>query len=113
MAKIQPQKSETHSTRLTVGEAIINLPGDVITPTEDIKPAKLIFNSFLSAKIQNSSPFILEQFHGQMWIYETATGNYPRWNYLTVKTTRLGTQRLYVYVNSKIHIWTAPSRQYL
>ena len=50
MAKIRPQKAETHPTRLTVGENIINFPGDVKTPTLDLITANLIFNSVLSTK---------------------------------------------------------------
>ena len=50
VAKIRPQKSETHLTRLTVGVNLINLPGDVTTTTADLITAKLIFNSVLSTK---------------------------------------------------------------
>ena len=50
MAKIRPQKAETHRTRLTVGRSLINFPGDVTIPTADIITAKLIFNSVLSTK---------------------------------------------------------------
>ena len=48
--KIRPQKAETHRTRLTVGGNLINLPGDVTTPTEDFITAKLIFKSVLLTK---------------------------------------------------------------
>ena len=50
MAEKRPQKAETHCTRLTVGGSLINFPGDVTTPTEDLITAKLIFNSVLSTK---------------------------------------------------------------
>ena len=49
--EIRPQHSETHCTRLTVGGNLINFPGDVTTPTEDLITAKLIFNSVLSTKM--------------------------------------------------------------
>ena len=54
VAKIRPQKSETNHTKLTVGGNLINFPGDVTTPAEDLITAKLIFNSLLSTKVQNS-----------------------------------------------------------
>ena len=50
VAKIRPQKSETHRTRLTVGVNLINFPGDITTPTADLITAKLVFNSVLSTK---------------------------------------------------------------
>ena len=50
MAKIRPQKAETHCTRLIVGGNLIHFPGDVTTPTADIITSKLIFNSALSTK---------------------------------------------------------------
>ena len=50
LAKIRPQKAETHRTRLTVGGNLINFFGDVTTPTVDLITAKLIFNSVLSTK---------------------------------------------------------------
>ena len=50
VAKIRPQKVETHCTRLTVGGNLINFPGDVTTPTAYLITAKLIFNSVLSTK---------------------------------------------------------------
>ena len=50
VAKIRPKKAETHRTRLTVGGNLINFPGDVTTPTADLIPSKLIFNSVLSTK---------------------------------------------------------------
>ena len=50
VAEIIPQKAETHRTRLTVGENLINFPGDVTTPTSDIITAKLMFKSVLSTK---------------------------------------------------------------
>ena len=50
VAEIWPQKAETHHIRLTVGGNSINFPGDVTTPTADIIPANLIFNSVLSTK---------------------------------------------------------------
>ena len=53
VAKIPPQKAETHRTRLTVRGDLINLPDDVTTPKADIITAKLIFNSVLSTKNQN------------------------------------------------------------
>ena len=50
MAKIIPQKAETHRTRLTVGGNLINFPGDGTTPTADLIISKLIFKSVLSTK---------------------------------------------------------------
>ena len=50
LAEIRQQKAETHSTSLTLGGNLINLPGDVTTPTSDIITAKLVFNSVLSTK---------------------------------------------------------------
>ena len=50
VAKIRPQKAETHRNILTVGGNLINFPGDVTTPTADLITAKLIFNSVLSIK---------------------------------------------------------------
>ena len=50
VAKIRPQKAETHRTRLTVGGNLIHFPGDVTTPTADLIRAKIIFNSVLSTK---------------------------------------------------------------
>ena len=54
VAKIIPQKAETHCTRLTMGVNLINFPGDVTTPTTDLITAKPILNSVLSEKMQNS-----------------------------------------------------------
>ena len=54
VAEIQPQKAETHRTGLTVGGNLINFPGDVTTPTVDLITSKLIFNSLLLKKMQNS-----------------------------------------------------------
>ena len=48
VAKIRPQKAETHRIRLTVGGNLINFPVDVTTPTADLITAKLVFNSVLS-----------------------------------------------------------------
>ena len=48
VARIRPQKAETHRTRLTVGRNLIHFPGDVTTPTADLIMTKLIFNSVLS-----------------------------------------------------------------
>ena len=50
VAKILPQRDETHCTRLTGGVNLINFPGGITTPTEDLIAAKLIFNSALSTK---------------------------------------------------------------
>ena len=50
MAKIRPQKAETHRTRLTMGGNLINFPGDVTTPTAYLITAKFIFKSVLSTK---------------------------------------------------------------
>ena len=50
VAKIRPQKSETHPTRITVGRNLISFPGDVTTPTPDLIMVKLIFSSVLSTK---------------------------------------------------------------
>ena len=48
VVEIRPQKSETNRTQLTAGGNLINLPGDVTTPTSDLTAYKLIFNSVLS-----------------------------------------------------------------
>ena len=45
VAKIRPQKAETHRTRITVGGNLINRTGDVTTPTAYLITAKVIFNS--------------------------------------------------------------------
>ena len=50
MAKIRPQKVQTHLTRLTMGGNLINFSGDVTTPTAYLIMTKLIFNSVLSTK---------------------------------------------------------------
>ena len=50
VTKIRPQKAETHRNRLTMGGNLINLPGDVTTPTADLITSKLIFNTVLSTK---------------------------------------------------------------
>ena len=50
VAKMRPKKAETHCTRITVGGNLIHFPGDVTTPTVDLIPANLIFNSVLSTK---------------------------------------------------------------
>ena len=52
--EIKPQKSEIHCTQLTVGLDLIKLPGEIITPTEYLTTANLIFNSALSTEMQNS-----------------------------------------------------------
>ena len=50
VAKIRPQKAETHRTRLTLGGNLIHFSGEVTTPTADLITAKLIFDSVLSTK---------------------------------------------------------------
>ena len=50
VAKIQLQKAEIHFKQLTVGLNLINLPGDVTTPKEDLTKVKLIYNTVLLAK---------------------------------------------------------------
>ena len=50
MAKIRPQKAETHRTRLTVGGNFIKFHGDFTTPAADLITANLIFDSVLSTK---------------------------------------------------------------
>ena len=57
VAKIRPQKADTHLTRLTVGGNLLNFPGDVTTPTAYLITAKIIFNSVLSTK---NAKFMLE-----------------------------------------------------
>ena len=52
--EIRPQKAETHCTRLAVRGNLINFPGDVTTPTEDLITSKLILNSVLSTKMKKS-----------------------------------------------------------
>eukprot|EP00957_Ditylum_brightwellii_P006928 524145-Ditylum_brightwellii.AAC.1 len=49
------QKSEKHRTRITVGGNLVNYPGDVHTPTADLDLAKILFNSVISDKHQNSA----------------------------------------------------------
>ena len=56
--------------------------------------------------------FLLEKYHEKIWIYETANGKYPRWNYSIIQTTWFITKRLCVYENRKIHLWTDPILQY-
>ena len=53
VAEIQPQKAETHCTKITVGGNLINFPGDVTMPTADLITAKIIFNSVLLKKMKN------------------------------------------------------------
>ena len=50
VAEIQPQKSETHRTRIIVVGNKINFPSDITTTTADFTTSKLIFNSVLSTK---------------------------------------------------------------
>ena len=50
MAKIRPQKAETHFTILTVGGNLVNFLGDVTTPTAYLITDKLVLNSLLSTK---------------------------------------------------------------
>ena len=45
VAEIIPQKAETHCTRLTVGENLINFPGDVASSTVNLITAYIIFSS--------------------------------------------------------------------
>ena len=45
---IQPEKTEQHRTRFTVGGDRVNYPGEVATPTADMLVAKLLFNSVIS-----------------------------------------------------------------
>ena len=40
-------KDEAHRIQLIVGGNIINFPGDITTPTETFRTAKLIFNGFV------------------------------------------------------------------
>ena len=45
VCNIQPQKTETHRTRLTAGGNLIYYPGEVSTPTSDLITIKLHINS--------------------------------------------------------------------
>ena len=45
---IRPQKTETHRTRLTEVENLIDYIGDVITPTSDLTTMKLRIDSAIS-----------------------------------------------------------------
>ena len=54
IAKIIAQKDETYHTRLTVAGDLVNFPGDVTSPTEDLITSKLIFNCLLYSKTRNS-----------------------------------------------------------
>jgi hypothetical protein len=48
VANIREEKKETHRVRFTVGGILIQYEGNVSTPTADLTPAKLLFNSVLS-----------------------------------------------------------------
>ena len=43
-----PQKYDTYQTRLTVGENLIDYPGELRAPTANMLTSKLIFNSTIS-----------------------------------------------------------------
>ena len=45
---IRPQKSEKHRVWIVVGRDQIDYPGEVSTPTSDLKIAKCLINSILS-----------------------------------------------------------------
>ena len=45
LCDIRPYKKETHRTRLTAGENLIDYPVDVITPTSDLNTMKLLGKS--------------------------------------------------------------------
>ena len=69
VGEIQPQKYETHCTQLTVGENIINFPGDITTPTVDLTAAKLIFNSFLLTQNEKLRWYNISNFYLNNTIY--------------------------------------------
>ena len=48
VCNIQPQKTDTHRTRLTAGGNLIDYPGEVSTPTSDLTTMKLHINSAIS-----------------------------------------------------------------
>jgi hypothetical protein len=45
---IRPNKTETHRVRLTVGENLIQYPGDVSTRSEDLTTSKCLWNSTIT-----------------------------------------------------------------
>ena len=45
VVEIQPMKAETHRTYLTVGFNLIDFPGNVSTPMEDLTTLKVLLNS--------------------------------------------------------------------
>ena len=48
VGNIQPQKTETHRTRLAAEGNPIDYPGEVSTPTSDLTTMKLHVNSVIS-----------------------------------------------------------------
>ena len=48
VCNIQPQKTETHRTRLDARGNLIDYPGEVSTPTSDLPTMKLHVNSAIS-----------------------------------------------------------------
>ena len=48
VCNIQPQKTDTHRTRLTAGENMIDYPGEFSTQTSDLTTMKLYVNSIIS-----------------------------------------------------------------
>ena len=115
--EIWPLKAEKHSTWLTLGVNLINFSVNVTKPTADLIEAKLIFNSVLQKEckihVRINLQILFEQSHGQIWVYETTTGHYPRLNHPKMQSQKLVTQRFCIYVNPKGGVWTNPSKKYL
>ena len=45
VCEIKPHKAETHRTRISIGINLIDYPGEVTTPTADIKIVKTLISS--------------------------------------------------------------------
>eukprot|EP00957_Ditylum_brightwellii_P172491 13132723-Ditylum_brightwellii.AAC.1 len=60
---IQPQKEETHRTRLRVGGNLIEYPGSVTTKTAEVETAKILFNSILSTKDAKFATIDIKSFY--------------------------------------------------
>ena len=48
VAELRPQKAEPERVRITVGENLIDYPGDKLTPTTEITTIKMHINSVVS-----------------------------------------------------------------
>ena len=60
---IQPQKQETHRTRLTVGGNMIHYDNNTSTPTADLVTIKVLLNSVISTKHANFMTIDITNFY--------------------------------------------------